>query len=389
MANTLTISALTENIFRARDKVARELIGFIPSVMVNSEAKGVSQGGTVKSFRTALPTLNTSHAPAMTIPAGDDQTIEGDDMTLGQVANVRIPLTGEKLQQLNNTAGGQEVIDNLFAQAFRKITNAIESHIGTVAKNGASRAVGTAGTTPFASTHNILNSARQVLSDNGCPFDGMNSLVINSLAGTNLRNLTQLTKANEAGSSDPIRRGTLLDVSGFMIKESAGVAAHTKGTAASSTTNNAGYAVGATALTLASAGTGTLVAGDCVTFAGDTTNIYVVESGDTDVSDGGVLTLNRPGVQIAMSAATKAITVGANYTGNAAFHKSAIELAMRPPAMPDGGDAAVDRLTLFDEVSGLVFEIALYKGYGMVMFDITVIYQAKVWKPEFVATLLG
>jgi hypothetical protein len=388
MSNTLTLTGLTENIFRARDTVARELIGFIPGVIRNSDSTGVSLGGTVNSFRTGQPTLNTSWTPSMTLPDGDDQTINTDTLTISQVANTTIPITGEKWLQLMNTAGGQAVLDDMFAQAFRKIANAIEARVALVAKNGASRAIGTAGTTPFASTHNLINSTRQILVDNGCPMDGQVSLVINSTAGTNLRNLTQLTKVNESGSSDPIRQGTLLDISNIMIKESAGVVTHTKGTGASSTTNNAGYAMGSTALTLASAGTGTLLAGDCVTFAGDA-NIYVVNSGDTDVSDGGVLTLNRPGIQIAMSAATKAITVGASYTANVAFHKTAIELVMRPPAMPPGGDAAVDRMTVFDSGSGLVFEIALYKGKGMAVYDITTFYEAKVWKPEFVATLLG
>lgn len=388
MSNTLTLIGLAENIFRARDTVARELVGFIPGCIRNSDAAGVSLGGVVNSFRTGQPTLNTSWAPSMTLPDGDDQTVNTDTLTISQVANTTIPITGEKWLQLTNTAGGQAVLDDMFAQAFRRITNAIEARVGVVAKNGASRAIGTAGTTPFAATHNLINSGRQILVDNGCPMDGQVSLVINSTAGTNLRNLTQLTKVNEAGSTDPIRQGTLLDISGIMVKESAGVASHTKGTAASVTTNNAGYAVGATALTLASAGTGTLLAGDCVTFAGDA-NIYVANSGDADVSDGGILTLNRPGLQMAMSAATKAITVGASYAGNVMFHKTAIELVMRPPAMPPGGDAAVDRMTVFDDVSGLVFEIALYKGKGMAVYDITTFYEAKVWKPEFVATLLG
>jgi len=388
MSNTLTISSLAENIFRARDRVARELTGFLGSVMVNTDTDGVSINGTVTSFRTARPTLNTSYTPAMTIPAGDDQSVDSETMQLSQVANVKIPFTGENAKQLSNTAG-QAVIDDMFAQAIRSAVNAIEAHVGTVAKNGASRAVGTAGTAPFASDHKIVNSARQILVDNGAPLDGQVSLVVNSLAGTNMRNLSNLYQVNTAGDQELLRRGVLQDISGIMIKESAGVASHAKGTAASSTTSNAGFALGSTALALASAGTGTLVAGDCVTFAGDTTNIYVVKTGDTDVSDGGTLTLNRPGIQVAMSAATKAITVGAAYTANSVFHKSAIELAMRPPAQPFGGDAAVDRMTISDDKSPLVFEVALYKGYGMVMFDITVFYQAKVWKPEFVATILG
>lgn len=390
MANTLNLNALSEFIHAARDQVARELVGFIPSIMVNGGVERVSLGGTVESLRSVKPTLNTSYTPAMTIPAGDDLTLTTDQMTIGQVANVKIPWTGESALKLRNTGQGRTAITNTFAQAIRTMVNAIEARAGLTIKNGASRATGTAGTTPFASNHHSINDIRKILTDNGCPFDGQNSLIINSTAGVNLRNLTQLTKANEAGSVAPIRQGTLLDISGLMIKESAGVASHTKGTAASATTSNAGFAAGATSIALASAGTGTFVAGDAVTFATENAGIsYVLKSGDTDVSDGGTLVLNQPGLVNAITTATRAITLAANYTANVAFHRSAIELAMRPPAMPDEGDAAEDRMTIYDEVSGLVFDIAIYKGYGMVMYDITCFYEVKVWKPEFVATLLG
>lgn len=391
MSNTITLSGLTEVIYKSRDIVAAEPVGFVNSVMVNADgSERISLNGTVKSIRTAQPTLNTSYTPAMTIPAGDDITVTTEDVQIGQVANVKIPLTGDALLQLQNCSSKEDFSTNIVAQAFRAIRNAIESHIGTVAKNGASRATGTAGTTPFASAHTAVNDVRQILVDNGCPIeDGMTSLVIGTTAGTNLRNLSNLYKVNEGGNADLLRRGVLQDISGIMIKESAGIASHTKGTGASATTNNAGYAVGASTLTLAAAGTGTIVAGDVVTFAGDTANKYVVKTGDADVSDGGTIVLNQPGLRVAMSAATKAITVGNSYTANVAFHRNAIELIMRPPAMPDGGDAAVDRMTVYDLKSGLVFEIALYAGYGMNLLDITTFYQAKVWKPEFVATLLG
>lgn len=381
MANTITISALAENIFRARDIVARELTGFIPGVLINSEAQGVSINGTVTSHRTAKPTLNTSFTPAMTIPAGDDQTIAADSLQISQVANVKIPITGETQRKLDNTAG-QPVIDDMFAQAIRVAVNAIETHVGTVLKNGASRAVGTAGTTPFASNHNDVNAVRKILVDNGCPMDGQVSLVMNSAAGTNLRNLSTAYKVNEAGSDALLRQGVLQDISGIMLRESAGVATHTKGTGASYQTNGAA-AVGDTAITV-DTGSGTILAGDVITHADDATNAYVVGA---DLASN-VFTLNRPGLLVA-AADNKAITVGNNYTANVAFHKYAVELVMRPPAQPYGGDAAVDRMTMFDERSGLVFEVALYKGYGMVMYDITVFYQAKVWKPEFVATLRG
>jgi hypothetical protein len=392
MPNTITLDGLTEILHEARDIVAAEPVGFCNGVMINSNGiERVSLGGTVKSFRTAQPTLNTSFTPAMTIPSGDDQTIESDDLTIGQVANVKIPMTGETFRQIENTSGRENVKNAVIAQAFRKIRNAIEAHIGTVAKNGSSRATGTAGTTPFASNYNSVNAIRQILVDNGCSVDdGQVSLVMNTLAGTNLRNLSNLQKVNEAGSSDLLRRGVLQDISGIALRESAGVASHTKGTLGGSPTSAAaGFAVGATDILLtASVGTGTIVAGDALSLATDS-NVYIVKTGVADASTAATLVLNQPGLQKATGASTRALSLAANYTANVAFHRNAIELVMRPPAMPEGGDAADDRMTLFDEKSGLVFEIALYKGYGMNMLDITVFYQAKVWKPEFVATLLG
>lgn len=383
MANSLTLTSLTENIFRAKDRVARELVGFIPSVLINSGSEGVSINGTVRSFVTSAPTLNTSYTPAMSIPSADDQTVTAQTMTIGQVANVRIPLRGEDLRQLDNTAGGQRVIDDMIAQALRKVVNTIEAYVGTIVYKGASRAVGTAGTTPFASNHNTINSVRQILVDNGCPLDDV-SLVINSSAGVNLRNLSHLYKVNEAGTDELARQGILLDISGIKIRESAGVASHTKGTGSGYLINNAsGEVVGETVLTL-DTGSGTIVAGDILTHASDSTNKYVVASAlaSNDV------TIAKPGLLIA-AANNDAVTVGNNYTANVAFHRNAVELVVRPPAMPYGGDAAVDRMTVVDDKSGLVFDFALYKGYGMNSLEVTCFYDAKVWKSEFVATLLG
>lgn len=383
MANTLTISAFAENLFEAKDIVAAEPTGFIPSVLVNSSEDGVSINGTVTSLVTAQPTLNTSVTPAMTIPDGDDQTITALTTSIGQVANVRIPMVGETWRKLNNTSGSKNALTALLAQAMRVIVNAIESHCGTVIKNGSSRAVGAAGTTPFGSSHAVIPQVHQILKDNGCPEDGQISLVINTAAGTALRTLSNIYKANEAGGSEVLRRGTLIDLDGVMIKESAGVASHTKGSGASYLINAGNLAVGSTALTL-DTGSGTIVAGDVLTHASDSTNKYIVGT----ALAANVVTLNNPGLKIA-TANNDAVTVGNSYTGNVAFHRNAVELIVRPPALPEGGDAAIDSLTITHEKSGLVFQVSIYGGYKMQMLDITTYYQAKVWKPEFVATLLG
>jgi hypothetical protein len=390
MPNDQTLTGFTELIYEARDIVLREPVGFATSVLVNSGSEGVSLGGTVKSFVAGQPTLNTTHAPAMTVPAGDDMTSTTEEMTIGQVARINIPLKGETLRQLDNTVGRQNFINNTLAQGMRQIVNAIEAHVGVVAKNGSSRAVGTAGTTPFSSAHSLIPQANQILTDNGAPQDSQRSLVLSTGATTNLKTLAHIYKVNENGSSDTLRNGVLLDIDGVAIKQSAGVALHTKGTLAGSPTiTNANFAVGSTSLTLSAAGTGTIVAGDALSIANDTGNVYIVNTGDADVSGGGTLTIAKPGLRKATGASTRALTIAADYTANMLFHRSAIELVVRPPVMPDGGDLAEDRMTVFDPNSGLVFEVALYKGYGMQLLEIVTYYQAKVWKPELVTTILG
>ena len=385
MANALTLTSLTEIIYAAKDRIAREPTGFLQGVMVNSGSEGVSINGTVTSHRTAEPTLNTSFTPAMTIPAADDQTVAAETLTIGQVANVRIPMRGEDMKKIDNTTG-RVLIEDMIAQAIRKIVNTVEAHVGSVIYKGASRATGSAGTTPFGSNFNSIADLRQILVDNGTPMDGDVSLVINTSAGTKLRQLANLYKANEAGGDNLLRRGELLNLQGFSIRESAGVASHTKGTGSGYLVDlTAGYSVGDRTIHV-DTGTGTILAGDVLAFESDT-NAYVVGSGFAGDGDGDI-SLNYPGLRAAL-ANNKTVTIGNNYTANVGFHRAAVELAIRPPAMPEGGDAASDRMTVVDDVTGLAFEVAIYKGYGMNMLEITSLYGAKVWKPEFVATLLG
>jgi len=385
MANVLT--DLAADIYKAADIVGRELVGVIPSMTINAGTERAAFGDTVRSAFTRAATVNDAYTPSMTIPQGDDQTVDNKTTTIDKVANVKIPYTGEDILHLNNGVGYETVYGDQIAQAMRGITNTIESYAALTISQGASRAIGTAGTTPFASDFDAIAELRQVLVDNGMPLDGQATVAMNTNAGTKLRNLAQLQKVNEAGGEELLRRGELLNLQGLMLKESNGIAAHVKGTATGVTVNGA-LAIGATAIVFngATAGATGIKAGDVVTFAGDADNKYVVETGISAAS--GTFTIQAPGLRAAI-ADDAAVTIGANYTGNFAFHRAASELVVRPPAQPQGGDAAVDRMTVQDPFSGLVYEIAVYKGYGKAMFDITTFYAAKVWKPQFVATLLG
>ena len=385
MANVLT--DLAADIYRAADIVGREQVGLIPSVIVNGGSEGAAFGDTVRSHVTAKPTLNTSYTPSMTIPEGDDQTIGNKTLVIDKVANVQIPWTGEDIRSVSNGAGYETIYGDQIAQAMRTITNQIESDLWGEIYTNASRAFGTAGTTPFGSNFDEVAEIRQILADNGTPMDGQITLGLSSTAGTKLRNLASLQSASDAGNDQLLRQGTLLDLQGMMVKESAGVGTHVKGTATGALVNGA-LEVGATSIVFdgATAGATGIKAGDVITFAADTTNKYVVTSGVVGAS--GTITIASPGLRVAIPD-NNAITVGANYTGNVGFHRNAVELVARPPAQPFGGDAAVDRMTVQDPFSGLVYEIAVYKGYGKTMFDVTTFYAGKAWKEDFIAALLG
>ena len=387
MSNEISLTGLTEILYQARDQVCREPAAFAQGVMVNGGSEGISAGGTVTSLRTTEPTLETSYTPAMTTPDAADITTSTETLTLGSYAGASIPLKGEQFAQLANTVGAEQALNQLYKQAIRKMVNSIEAAIGTAAYKGASRAVGTAGTTPFASNFNTINTLRQILQDNGTPMDdGMLSLIINTNAGVNLRNLSTLTKANEAGTDATLRRGELLNISGLSIRESAGIASHTKGTGASYLVNQSGLTNGSTSVTV-DTGSGTVVAGDIITFASGTGSgyNYVVKTG---IAAAGTMVLNQPGLR-GNIADNNAVTVGNDYTANVGFHKSAIELAMRPPAQPPGGDSGQEIGVFVDEQTGLSFSARLYKGYGVNQIKLMAFYGIKVWKPEFVATLLG
>lgn len=198
-----------------------------------------------------------------------------------------------------------------------------------------------------------------------------------------MRTLLQLTNANEAADTGLLRRGVLMDVHGFAIRESAQILTPTIGTGASYTTNTAGYAIGATAITLIT-GSGTILAGDVVTFAGDT-NKYVVAT----ALSGGVVTLAAPGLRKAIAASAVALTVVAIAARNMAFHRSAIALATRAPALPPQGDSAVDRMMITDPESGLTFEIAQYAQYRQMQYEVSMAWGVAHTKTANIAILLG
>ncbi|MBO9602551.1 MAG: hypothetical protein J7496_08595 [Novosphingobium sp.] len=381
MSNTLT--ALAPVAYSAAKVVAAEPFGMLDAINMNFDDKGVAKGDTVKV--PVAPTRAASDfTPSNATSTGTDATASTVDVTITKSRKVSWNITGEQLRSLENAEADTTWFAQLLQQGMRTLRNEAEADAWAAGLAGASRAYGTAGTTPFASDLSALTNVRKILVDNGAPMADL-QFVGDTAAGLNLRNLGVIQEAQKAGDNSQLRSGDLARHFGFQLRESAGVSTHTAGTAASATTDNAGYAVGSTSFTLASAGTGTLLTTDVITFAGDT-NKYVVATGDSDVSNGGTLTLNNPGIRIAMSAATKAITMTSTYTGNLAFERSAIVGIMRPPLMP--ANPTISQLPVSDGM-GLTYLLLDIAQYGQRSLELHLAWGFKSVNGEFSAIVLG
>lgn len=382
MANTIT--NLIPDAYAALDVVSRELVGFIPSVARDATADEIAVGQTLRVPVSPANAAGGDVTAAMAFPSAANQTIANKTLTISKSRFFPFSWNGEEEKGVNKGPGFLTLKQDQIAQAFRAAINEMETDIATAAYKGASRAYGTAGTTPFASSLIDPANLKKILDDNGAPAD--RSLVIDTTAGAKMRGLTQLTNVNQSGDVSMLRQGTLLDLSGFMVRESAKIQSVTKGTGAAYAVDLvAGYPVGSTTIHV-DTGTGTILAGDCVTFAGDT-NIYVVATGFAGDGDGDIV-LAEPGLRKAL-ANDVAMTIGGNFTANVGFSRNSILLATRLPAVPSDGDLASDRAVITDERTGISFELAVYPGYRMNVYHVSVAWGVSVIKPEHAAILLG
>lgn len=386
MANVFT--ALAPTLFSAAQEVSQEPVAALNSVNMDFDDKGVAIGDTV-TVPLAPAASTSNYTPAMTTTAGSDKTADSIGVTIDYNKHTSWNLTGEQQRSLQNAESDKEWVRQLVAQGMRAIRNEAEGYLCTAIYKGASRATGTAGTTPFSADIDALVDLRKILRDNGAPMSDM-SLLLDTNASSNAMKLAILQQADQAGSAEERRSGNMQRQFGFAIKESAGVASHTKGTATGMDCT-AVEPVGETTIACDGSDAGTILAGDIVTRGNEggstaDTNKYVVYSGSTLTGNAsGNMILNRPGIRLATTA-TDEWTIGANYTANVAFERSSVVGVMRPPIIPDS--PLMDKMLITDD-KGLTYLLVQIVGDGMLTWRLHLAYGFQVVQPEHVAILLG
>ena len=375
-----TITGLIPDFYEALDIVSREQVGMIPSITMAASSERAALNDNIRV--SAEPTGNVSDiTPAMAIPEPTGQTTGYSDIVITKSRAAEFGFIGDQQKSLNNGVGYANSRAGKIAQAIRSVVNEVETDL-TGLYSSFSRAYGTPATTPFGTANDYTDATltAKILKDNGGFIDPQ--LIIDSTAGANF--IGKQSAVNAAGTDSMLRQGVLLDIAGMPLRESAQINTPTKGTGTSYTSSTAGFAVGETSIAIIT-GSGTVLAGDTVTFTGDT-NKYVVTTG---VAAPGTIVIAAPGLRKAIAASAVAMTVGATAAQNMCFARSALVLAARAPARPEEGDMAEDVIVITDPRSGLSMEFAMYKGYRKVRYEVGLAWGVKNIKPEHTSILLG
>jgi hypothetical protein len=379
-AGSNTLTGLLPIIYEAMDVIPRELVGALGAVTLDPSAEMAGLNQTIRSHIVPVATA-VDIAPGVTNTNGAGATIGYADLVISNAKNSPILWSGEEQLLLKDQYAG--VVKDQFSQAFRTLGNLIEADVVAKAAAGASRATGTAGTTPFGTNGDLSDfaGAVQLLDDNGAPqLD--RSLILGTAAANSIRaKQALLVKANEAATTNLLRRGIIDPVFGLDVKSSGQIKAGAAVGTGTAYVLNGAHAVGATTITVKT-GSGTILAGDVVTI---NSVKYVVQTG---TAAPGTITIAAPGL-VAAGVDGNTVAVNAVSVKNVALQKAGFLLATRLPAMPLGGDSASDMTVVTDPVSGLSFQIALYRQYRQITIDVAIAWGCKVLRSEYLGLVLG
>lgn len=330
----------------------------------------------------AVSVINVT--PAATPPTPADTTPSKVQITLDKwKQNEPFHLTDKQLVEIDRNA---HFLPMQMSEAIRAIANQINADV-LAEYTGVYGYVGTAGTTPFTSDATAATQAVVTLDQQLCVGENRRA-VIDFTAKAKFLDLSSFSDAEKIGSSEVKIRGEMGEKYGLNFFADHAVPLHTAGTGSGATTDTAGYAVGVKTVTLASAGTGTILVGDIITFAGDT-QTYVITSGDSDVSNGGTISF-EPGLKTAIATSATAITLKASHRVNLAFHRDAFALATRP-LLSSTVDLQLGHqiLSAQDPVTGLILRLEVSRQHKQTVWEFDALYGVKLVRRELACRIAG
>lgn len=378
MANTNTVTNVIQQLLAQGLLALRENAQMPRLVNRGYESTAGEKGSTID---VPIPSAITAQAVTPSYVPPDDAGISPTNVSIALDQWYEAPffLTDKELLEVQ-----EGTIPMQASEAIKAIANNVDAYLFALYAEVYGFA-GTAGTTPFGTDLTEYLDARKVLNNQLAPMDPR-YCVIDADAEANALGLRAFQDASFRGDADGIIRGQIGEKLGAMWVMDQNAPTHTAGTASGATTDAAGYAAGVSTVTLASAGTGTILVGDIITFANHA-QTYAVTTGDSDVSNGGSISFT-PALQTALPGSAQAITVKATHVVNLAFHRDAIALASRPFAGADPMGLGTF-MSAVDPVSRLALRLEVSRQHKRTRFSYDILYGAQLVRPELASRLAG
>jgi hypothetical protein len=327
--------------------------------------------------------------PAATYPTPTDTTTQQVQITLDKwKQNDPFYLTDKDCQEI---MASEYFIPMQMEEAVKALAGEVNLSIHREYK-GVYGYTGTAGTTPFASNVTDATNARKVLHQQLAPRSERRG-VLNFDAEANALALPAFSDAEKIMSATVKMEGEIGRKYGIDWVADDHVLTHTSTPfSAGAVTVNGVAAAAPTArtstLSIAKAtNTSPLVAGDIITFAGDS-QTYVVTT-DVTLAVGNTNVTVAPGLKVA-KAGGEAVTLKASHVVNLAFHRDAFAFATRPLA-----DDAISKelgnkiLSMQDPLTGLVLRLEVMRQHKQVAWEFDILWGAKLIRPELATRIAG
>jgi len=349
---------LIPNVVASMSEVARSEGALFNLLETDAKADAASVGQSVQ-VGVQVPRTAYTVTPAATAPALSDMTPTVEPFTISNYFGQRFHLSAEEQRALAN---GEEVKTRAIEQAISDVIALHATSLFNFLNSGAGYALGAQGTDPFASTPNITMDLWKILTDEKAPAnDRMLALSVGNFASAG--KLQQFQKLSEAPRGVDFATAQIAMLANSTVSYSQDLVPHVRGTANGSYVTSGSSAAGTSTLTLIS-GSGTILAGDVVTFAADTANKYIAQG-----FTGGVLTLNAP---LKTTIPTgNAVTVAAAHGVSLGGSRRAGIASFRPPLVVN--DAATESEIVTDPVTGLSMRLAYYPGYHTGQWEVSMV----------------
>lgn len=375
MAGALVTTNVLQTLVNTGLAALRQRIVLAKNVNRDYEGQlvGMKPGATVNVMIPAAVAARTV-APDVVPPAVTAVTPTSVPVSLSQWYEAPFAMDDKGIAQ-----AGQGLLPSQASEAIKAIVNQIDGYIWSLTHGagGFYGFSGVAGTTPFAADLSEYLTAVNLADQQLMPPSPRN-VILDTFAKANALGLPAIQNAAWRGDANAFRTGIIGDVLGATWDYSQNVPSHTSGTWTNAGTASGTNSAGQNVLNL-TGGTGSLLAGDIITVAGDPqTYCVIVPTGTAPTTS---VTL-APNLQIAASA-SQVVSVKASHKVNLLFHRDAIAFAMAPlqdETRIEGVPSMQARA--IDELSGLALRLEVTRQHRQYQWAFDALYGGNVVRRE-------